>query len=430
MLPAPVRLRTATARDIVAIGALAFVLRAAWALLFGRVEGGPHDALVYEITAGNLADGRGYSQLFGGPTAHWPPGFPFLVSLAYRVAGTHVKLGLALNVVLGAATAVLLYLVARRMLGRAGGVVAGAGFALLPAPIFFTGLFLAETTFIFMLVGFVALALFLPDRRWTLVVLGVAAGLAALTKGEGLLLPVIPLAMWWGEVARREWLTRAAVVVVAMALTILPWTIRNAIEMDAFIPVATNASTTLWSGHNPSANGGPTYAPPELLARIPKKRIGASEYEVREARLLRREAISWAIHNPHKELGLIPRKLLMLGNATSNVFPIWFNAGDHREVGTSSLLAFGVLGDGLDYLLILLTLASVALIGGRRLWRSQPAMRGVLAYLVASLVTYGVIYYGQFRYRLALEPLMLLVATPLLLAVWQGRGDLRREAAS
>ena len=61
-----------------------------------------------------------------------------------------------------------------------------------------------------------------------------------------------------------------SVLVAAMALTIAPWTIRNAIEMDAFIPVATNASTTLWSGHNSEANGGATYASPELLARIPK----------------------------------------------------------------------------------------------------------------------------------------------------------------
>ena len=413
-------------RDLALIGALALVLRVAWTLVYGRVEGGPNDALFYEFTAGNLAEGRGYTMLFGGATAHWPPGFPFLVSLAYRAVGVHVKVGLALNVVLGAGTAMLLYLVGRRMFGRAGGVVAGAGFALLPAAIFFTGLFLVETTYMFVLVGYLALALFLPDRRWTPVVLGVGAGLAALTKGEGLLLPLIPLTMWWRVPPLRRWAGRAAILGVAMALTIAPWTIRNAIAMDAFIPVATNASTTLWSGHNPNANGGPIYAPPELLDRIPKG-ISPTEHEVEEARLLRREAVRWAIRNPHKELGLIPRRLISLGNETSRVFPIWFNAGGHRELGTSSLLVFGVLGDALDYLLILLTLASLVLIGGRRLWRSQPAMRGVLAYLAASLITYGFAYYGQFRYRVPMEPLMLLVATPLVVAVWERRGQLRGE---
>lgn len=423
-----VRLRNAGTRDLVAIGLLAFILRAAWVLVYGRVEAGPNDALFYEASADNLAGSRGFTQLFGGATAHTPPGFPFLVSLAYRGLGTHVKLELALNVALGTATAVLLYLVARRIMGRAAGLVAGTTFAILPAPIYFTGLFLAETTFVFMLVGFLALAVFLPDRRWTPVALGVAAGLAALTKGEGALLCVIPLAMWWGQTPRGPWLRRAALLVAAMALTILPWTIRNTIEMDAFIPVATNASTTLWSGHNPNANGGPTSPPPELLDRIPKG-IDSTDHEVEEAGLLRREAVSWAVRNPHKELGLIPRKLLALGNATSNVFPLWFNADGHQEVGTSSVLLYGVLGDALDYFLLLVTIAALVLIGPRRLWRWHPLMRGVLGYLAASLVTYGFIYYGQFRYRLVMEPLMILVATPLLLLVWQRRALLSGRAA-
>lgn len=406
------------------IGVVALALRTAWALVYGRVEAGPNDALFYQIAASNLADGHGYSQLFGPPTAHWPPGFPFLVSLLYEVFGTHVKLGLALNVILGSATALLLYLVAARMLGRAGGLVAGSLFAVLPAPIFFTGLFLSETTFIFMLVAFLALALFLPDRRWTAVALGVAAGLAALTKGEGALLPVIPLAMWWG-LPRGEWLRNAGVLLVAMALTILPWTIRNAIEMDAFIPVATNASTTLWSGHNANANGGPTYAPESLLAKVPKG--DPVKAEVEEARVLRRDAVYWAVHNPHKELGLIPRKLIALGNQTSQVFPIWFNAEGDRQLGKSSLIVFGVLGDAFDYFLIFLTLASLVVLGGRRLWRSHPLMRGALAYLAVSLLVYGFVYYGQFRYRLPLEPLMILVATPLLVWVWDQRRTLARD---
>jgi 4-amino-4-deoxy-L-arabinose transferase-like glycosyltransferase len=419
-----VRLRTATARDVVAIGALALVLRAVWVLVYGRVDAGPQDALFYESAASNLAAGDGYTTAFGGATAHTPPGFPFLLSIAFRVFGTHVKLGLALNVALGAATAVLLYLVARAAMGRSAGLVAGVGLAILPAPIFFSGLLLSETTFIFMLVGFLALAVFLPDRRWTPVALGVAAGLAALTRGEGALLPVIPLAMWWAGTVRGAWLRRVAVLLVAMALTILPWTIRNAVEMDTFVPVATNASTMLWPGHNSEANGGPIAPTPALLARIPGG-LDPTRHEVEEAQLLRREAVHWAIRNPHKELGLIPRKLIALGGAASNVFGIWFNAPGAYEVGSSSRVVFSVLADAFDYFLALLALAALALLGARRLWRLNPLMRGVLAYLAASLVLYGFVYYGQFRYRLSMEPLMILLATPLVVSVWQRRRALR-----
>jgi 4-amino-4-deoxy-L-arabinose transferase-like glycosyltransferase len=415
-------------RDVVAIAAIAFLVRAAWALVYGRVEAGPHDALFYQVAAAGLADGRGYSHLFGDPTAHWPPGFPFIVSIAYVVIGVHVKLALALNVALGTATAALMYAIARRMMGRAAGLVAGVAFAFLPTAVYFTGLFLAETTYLFMLVAFLGLVLVLGDRRWAPVALGVAAGLAALTKGEGVLLLVIPLATWWG-LPRRAWLSRAGVLVAAMALTILPWTIRNAIEMDAFIPVATNASTTLWSGHNSEANGGPTYAPESLLARIPEG-LDPTQHEVEEAALLRREALHWAVRNPHKELGLIPRKLIQLGNASSQVFPIWFNAEGDYQVGTSSRLVFGVLGDAFDYLLIFVALGALLVLGVRRLAQMHPLMRGVLAYLAASLFTYGFVYYGQFRYRLPMEPLLILVATPLVVAAWQSRGTLRSAAGS
>lgn len=52
-------------------------------------------------------------------------------------------------------------------------------------------------------------------------------------------------------------------------------------------------------------------------------------------------------------------------------------------------------------------------------------MPGVLAYLAVCLVNYGFVYYGAFRYRTPMEPLMLLVAVPLLVALWSQRGTLR-----
>ena len=218
------------------------------------------------------------------------------MSIGYRLVGEHLKLALGLNVVL--ATAALLYLVALRMFDRTGARVAGGLFALLPGSIYFTGLYLSETTFIFALVALLALAMYLPDRRSTAVVLGVALGLTALTRGEGVLMLAIPLAIWWG-LPRGEWLRRSAVLLIAMAVTILPWTVRNAVRMDSFIPVALNASVTLWSGHNPTANGGPTYAPDSLLARAGEE----PNREVAQTRLLRREAISWGSATPTRSSG-------------------------------------------------------------------------------------------------------------------------------
>jgi 4-amino-4-deoxy-L-arabinose transferase-like glycosyltransferase len=411
-------------RDLMVIGGAALVVRLAWVLLYGRTAPGPNDTGFYETAASMLARGHGFANVAGQATAHWPPGFPFVVSLLYRGFGVHPEIALGLNVALGTATAILLYLIAERMFGRAAARIAGGSFVILPGPVFLTALFLSETTFIFTLVAFLALVLFMPERRWTPVALGIALGLAALVRGEGFLALVIPLAAWWGHVPRAVWLRRAALLIVSMVLTIAPWTIRNAIALHTFVPVSTNASASLWVGHNPKANGGEVYYfPPYIASQL--KNLDLQAGEVKESRVLRQEAIKWAVHNPLKELGLIPRKLVALSGGASGALNEWLNAPGDREVHSSGGLVFGILGDALGYFLLFATLASLIVIGARRLWRMHPGMQAILAYLALCLVNYGFVYDGQWRYQIPMQPLMLLVATPLLLAVWSQRGTLQ-----
>jgi hypothetical protein len=238
-------------------------------------------------------------------------------------------------------------------------------------------------------------------------------------------MPIIPLAVWWGSYGRAAWARRVAVMLVAMVITIAPWTIRNAIVMDGFIPVGNNPSGTLWSGHNPDANGW--IVNPAKLPSV----SGTGSKETQRARELRHQAVDWAVHNPLKELGLIPRRLIMLNQGSGGSIGGWFNAGQRYQwqLGYSSILVFTVLADSFGYFLLFVTLASLVLIGARRLWRMHPGMRGVLAYLALCLVNYGVIYYGQWRYRIPMEPFMILVATPLLVRVWDARPGLAEALA-
>jgi hypothetical protein len=60
-----------------------------------------NDMLFYHDTAKALADGRGYISFDAQPTARWPPAFPFLLSLVYRVAGAKPGAGEAMNALLG-----------------------------------------------------------------------------------------------------------------------------------------------------------------------------------------------------------------------------------------------------------------------------------------------------------------------------------------
>lgn len=431
--------RSPDVRRAAALGGVALVVRVLFVMLVERKGYPPdfaspaaitaqlvrdglfNDAYFYHRTADLLATGQGFSSNPGVPTAQWPPVYPLLLSLVYRSTGPEPLAGELLNALLGALTVPLLYGLARRAFGRPEASFAGAALAIFPGQILWTDVLLAETTYTLMLVAVLALACVLSPRPLNVVLVGLAIGLATLTRGEGLLLAPAVAAVWWPALGRRRALALAAALAGIAVLTIVPWTVRNATTMDAFIPLSTNSSTTLWSGHNPEASGAQNYAGPDLLQRIPQ---AGKEREVEEGRLLRREAFEFMVENPRRELELIPLKLANLARGDSHALE-WVNAGPagERPVGEDAVSPVRVGADAAWYALLAATIASL-LVLGRPLWR-RPVVRGVLVIFTGSLVLYGFVYYGNYRYRVPLEPLMLLVAAPLAARVWARRAVLR-----
>ena len=79
----------------------------------------------------------------------------------------------------------------------------------------------------------------------------------------------------------------------------------------------------------------------------------------------------------------------------------------------------GVIADLASEALMVATILAVVLFR-RSLWRI-PMMRGVLVFLALAIPLYGFVYYGNVRYHVPLEPLMLLVIAPALGAAWAAR---------
>ena len=202
--------------------------------------------------------------------------------------------------------------------------------------------------------------------------------------------------------AKRQAVAHAAIVAAVMVLTIAPWTIRNAHVAHGFVPVGSNASFTLWSGHNDRADGGPVYQPPAELARL------ARMTEADAAATQRRDAIDWAVHHPGRELELIPLKLRALARGDSTLISAWIDAAGQHPLGHQARAIARYVSNAASYGLIAAALLAIAL-AGRSLWR-LPAMRSILLFLALAVPLYGFVYYGNVRYRVPLEPLMLLVA--------------------
>ncbi|HXF50209.1 MAG TPA: glycosyltransferase family 39 protein [Dehalococcoidia bacterium] len=303
-----------TAVAVAAVVAMALVLRLAWIAYSDWRPLPDDDAFRYDWFARRLAEGAGFVHLNGKPTAFWPPGYALLLAPLYRLFGPDALWGQLLNAVLGAGAVALTFAIARRAFGQRAGVVAAAIVAAFPSLVLFAGVTLSETAFTF----FALLALWLllleggagRPRLPILMAAGVVTGFAALVRGQALLFPLVALPFWFA--ASRDLRASAARLAVVAAFTVAavaPWTIRNAIRMNAFVPISTNAGVDLWIGHHDGASGRGQMADALIYSR-PDLDSVAGEVAVNAEGF--REAVRFALDQPLTELQLLPRKLFYL----------------------------------------------------------------------------------------------------------------------
>lgn len=257
--------------------AAAFGLRLAWAL-YARgdapdawQESG--DQFSYFHYGSEIAHGRGYvSYITGEATAYYPIGYPAILGVLYFVVlhtpiPDNLLLATALfHVVIGTASVALVFVVGRALAGVRVGLVAAALLAAFPNVIYQVATVQLETTFIFLVL--VALAVIVthdwsggPPSRQRLLAFGAALGVAVVVRPFAAVLLVgvgaalATLRIGW----RRVVLAVAVPLGVVVALSI-PWTIRNAVQLDAFIPSSTNMGDTLCIDRNLDATGGFRFA--------------------------------------------------------------------------------------------------------------------------------------------------------------------------
>jgi 4-amino-4-deoxy-L-arabinose transferase-like glycosyltransferase len=217
------------------------------------------DEPLYEELAGNLLGGRGYVA-HGAPWVWKPPGWPIVLAGLHAVFGPG-RLGVVFaQGLFDSGTAVLCGWCAWRIMNSR---VAGAIAFLLALtwPPFFREARFMQTEPLFTLCVMATVAAF---TRFALVpsagrafVLGMAAGVAALVRPNGLV-PVAGLVLGW-LVHRfrhvRVDVPRLAALALGTALVLAPWTIRNARVFHAFIPVSTGTGEFIYMGSTPETDG-------------------------------------------------------------------------------------------------------------------------------------------------------------------------------
>ena len=221
-----------------------------------------------------------HSLWVAGPTAFRPPLFPLMLAAVYKIVGlgsasARWEAARMLEAGLGAATVLLIGVIALRLWGRRAAIVSAAIGAVFPPLVLVFSSLLSEALFIPLVLAAVLCALVARDSdhrlRWA-VLTGVLLGLAALTRGNGIAL-VIPLGfLVWSVRPRlsRRSLAAPLALIAAAVLTLVPWTVRNARAFHEFVPITSETGFATAGTYNALAAHRPHYPglwfPPVVLA--------------------------------------------------------------------------------------------------------------------------------------------------------------------
>lgn len=387
---------------------------------------------------------------YGGPTFHdptdWSPGAPLLYAASfYATDGPREGTARIVEMLLGLAAIVAVYLLGRRIACRPAGLMAAFAVAVYPPFIHSTGALYSEPPAIFTLPAAVLSFLWaanvgqvgpsggwrragvssaspesaegkapsLPARgpsarsrsqgqegtparrqdtpaRW--LVPGLLFGLTALIRPEYLLVGLAFGALALIRIVRqsgwRPGLAGLALFGLAFLIPIVPWTIRNAIVLDRLVPLSTGDGKALYVGTFLPADGEYDRVKALLAERYLHRDLpphSAALERVDPTPLFDRVAARYPDLPRDQALSKIAKQNL------SRFFgedPLGYAAMTVRKVGRMWSAGIGEamesgLGRAVQVLVVLLGLAGLVLLGLRRRWWELAAMATPLALVTA-----------------------------------------------
>jgi hypothetical protein len=285
---------------------LGLMLRVVWVIV---VPAQPvSDGATYLHLAERLLSGKGYEA--AGTLAMWPPGYPMFLApwlalpASPRIAVVSSNLALFL---LGSAGLLRL---GRRFLPEGHVRLAVALYAVWPNLVFQAGLPEKELLLVALLpwvLHFWIHACSTGGRRFSALAAGALLGVCCLVQPGLQYLPAfLGLHGWASALAGRHLIKSLLLLSIGMASVVSPWTVRNALVLGEFVPIATNAGSVLYRANNPLATGAYTER-----GLVDLSHLG----EVEADRAARRLAKEWIVENPAAFLRLgLEKQLLFMGD--------------------------------------------------------------------------------------------------------------------
>jgi hypothetical protein len=400
-------------RTLIALGGILLVALAARAyVVVNPVEDPADDSRAYYALAKSLYEEGSYGGSEFRDSSDWSPGAPLLYAAAfYATGGAREGTARIVEALLGLAAIVVVFALGRRLgstaserappwAGSATGLLAASAVAVYPPFIHSTGELMSEPPAIFTLPAAALAFLWAGEqvrlRAWLLP--GVLFGLTAMFRPEYLLVGaafVVLAALSHlsaqssphtednrvraGSTAWKRSAGQAAVLSVGVALVVVPWTVRNAVALDRFVPISTGGGKALYVGTFLPADGEYQRVKAILVERYEGRRLDPHSEaleEVPPTPLFDRVAERYPEMERDAALGRIGKDnfskffgedpLGYLGMTVRKVGRMWSS-------GVGEAMSSG-LGRIVQVLIVALGLAGLVLLGVRRRWWELAAL--------------------------------------------------------
>jgi hypothetical protein len=411
-----------------------------------------YDARAYSAIARNLEEGNGFTvgARATQPSSNYSPGLPLFVAGLYEATGgVHERLARVVLAIIGALSILFAYAIGRR-LGRAlqrpqpsevagapprdarlvsyssyrtvnspivwGALVGALAVAVYPALLEYQGMLMGEPLAAALLSGGVLAALWAWDGGWVRWLLpGGLFGALAMVRPEYLGVAMLVALVIAVRQARDEWLhslLRAAVFLGAALVLIAPWTIRNAVALDRFVPISTGGGQVLYAGTYLPSDGDPEkvgagvvrenpqlFAPDaaqhlrleQILARLAHARYPSMETDKALSKMGKEQLWDDISDHPGEYAGFVAAK----------VGRIWFHPAREVMRGFPWIV--------LQWALVLFGLAGLAILAWQRRWEAL-----LLATIFLAITLISALLVASPRRVLVLVPLLAPLAATAL----------------
>ena len=385
--------------------ALGLALRLAYVLITHDGSLGVDEA-DYDRSGRFAADGHWmwFTPPYGEPhPSLWKaPGYPLWVGAVYSVLGPGPNKVIALQALLGPAVILMTWVLARRLFGPRAAIAAAVVAALYPHLWQWEASLHPEALALPLALGFYLVVLGREPTPRRAAAAGLLLGVSLLVRPTSLALLALPVAAWWVSHGTRRGLGMAAVTAAVAVAVVAPWTVRNAVKYDAFVPISVQDAAVSGTFNDDAAHDRVQPWAWRVFVRRDRDVVLRPRSDAEFRSVLQGRARDYVREHPSS----VPKAFFWNGlvrtweiQRPSRILDQARFEGRSRTVEKVALAAYWIL-------------LALAIAG---LWRQRhrrDLVAGVLALALASSILFTIA--AATRYRVPFEPLIVILACSLL----------------